>query len=395
MLGFALGWSMLGVVSNRFTDQPQRWTAVPAVFMALGGLVLLTFGSAAHDVLKWVWPPALLVLVLWMFMRSRRELRGKARWLLHPVFAALLVASLGGAYETLGEAADITYPMTGALVDLGDHSLHLRCTGAGTPTVILEPGAGEMSAALGWIEPAVARESKVCVYDRAGRGSSEPAGVPQDAAALAADLHTLLERGDVTRPYLLVGHSFGGLYMLTFAAFYPEEVVGMVLVDSAAPASTTTVDTSESGSYELLGHISALASSTARLGVGRLLGQSDYASLPPQSRDEARASVSTSTHIKGTIEEYLTANASRYQAAGLADLDGKPLVILTAGLGSSPTWMSNQARLATLSPNSAHRIIEGATHASLLHNQQHAARTTQAILDVVSSVRDDTQLVGS
>jgi pimeloyl-ACP methyl ester carboxylesterase len=398
LLGFALGWGMLAFLSLRLTDQPQRWAVVPAIFMGVGGLLLLVFGSAVHWVLKWLWPPALLVLVVWMFTRSRQQLQSRSRWLFYPVFAALLLASIGGAYETVSGAVDPTdNPMTGELIDVGGHSLHLRCSGSGSPTVILEPGAGEMSAGLAWIEPAVADDTRVCVYDRAGRGWSDAADAPQDAAGIATDLHTLLERGDLPGPYLLVGHSFGGLYVLTFAALYPDEVAGMVLVDSTAPASTPTpapTTPGDSGTYDVAAHISALFSSTARLGVGRLLGQADYGSLPPQARDEARASVATASHLQSTIDEYLLANASAKQAAALTDLAGKPLVVLTAGSGARAGWMADQDLLATLSTNSAHRVIEGATHAALLHDEQYAAQTTQAILDVISSVQNDAPLVG-
>jgi len=238
-----------------------------------------------------VWPPALLVLVVWMFIRSRQQLHSGSRRLLYPVFAALLIASIGGAYETVSEAVDQNYsPMTGELIDVGGRSLHLRCSGSGSPTVILVPGAGGTSSDFGWIEPAVAGDTRVCVYDRAGRARSEPADAPQDGKEIATDLHTLLDRGDVPGPYVLAGHSFGGLYVLTFAALYPDQVGGMVLVDSTAPASAAAPapTSGENGSYDLAGHISALISSTARLGAGRLLGRSDYGSLPPQSRDESQ-----------------------------------------------------------------------------------------------------------
>jgi pimeloyl-ACP methyl ester carboxylesterase len=398
LLGFALGWAMLAFLSVRFTDQPQRWAVVPAIFMGVGGVLLLAFGSPAHGVLEWLWPPALLVLVVWMFTHSREQLQSRSRWLLYPVFGVLLLASIGGAYEAVSEAGDPTdNPMTGELIDVGGHSLHLRCSGSGSPTVILEPGAGEMSSGLAWIEPAVAADTKVCVYDRAGRGWSEAADAPLDAAGIATDLHTLLKRGDVPGPYLVAGHSFGGLYALTFAALYPDEVAGMVLVDSTAPASTATpapTTRADSGSYDFPVHVSALLSSTARLGVGRLLGQSDYGSLPPVARDEARASVATASHLRSTIDEYLLANASAKQAAALTDLAGKPLVVLTAGSGSKAGWMADQDHLAALSTNSAHRVIEGATHAALLHDEEYAAQTTQAILDVLSSVRTGALLVG-
>jgi hypothetical protein len=213
LCGFALGWAMLAVLSVRFTDQPQRWAAAPALVMGLGGVLLVGVGAPVHPVLSWVWPPAMLALAVWMLVCVHRQLQSRGgRWLLYPVIALLVLAAIGGGYQTLGEAADAkAYPMPGQLLDVGGHRLHLRCTGAGTPTVVLEPGAGEMSSNLGWIAPAVARNTRVCVYDRAGRGWSEAADTAQDAAQIVTDLHTLLQRGHVPGPYVLAGHSFGGL----------------------------------------------------------------------------------------------------------------------------------------------------------------------------------------
>jgi hypothetical protein len=105
--------------------------------------------------------------------------------------------------------------MPGQLVDVGGHRLHLYCTGSGSPTVVLEPGLGGASSDLGWVALAVARDSTAYVYDRAGRGWSDAADSPQDAAQIAADLHMLLDRADVPGPYVLAGDSFGGLYVQT------------------------------------------------------------------------------------------------------------------------------------------------------------------------------------
>jgi pimeloyl-ACP methyl ester carboxylesterase len=390
LCGFALGWAMLAVFSVRFSDQPQRWAAAPALFMGLGGLLLLGFGSGAHDVLGWVWPPALLALVVWMIVRAQRQLRSRSRrWLLYPVIAMMALAAVAGGYETVAGALDEDFPMPGQLIDVGEHSLHLNCSGSGSPTVILEPGAGGMSSDFAWITPAVARDTRVCVYDRAGRGWSEPADSPQDGAQIATDLHTLLQRGHVPGPYVLAGHSFGGLYVLTFAARYPDEVAGMVLVDSTEPGSAETPGTSpgDEGSYDIMWRVSALLSSSARLGVGRLLGQLTYGSLPPRARDEAIASAATPNNVQSTIDEYMQGSASADQAASLGDFGDKPLVVLTAGSGSDAEWKAAQDDLASLSTNSAHRVVDDASHGEMLLDEDAAAATTQAILDVVSSVR--------
>lgn len=398
LCGFALGWAMVAVLSVRFTAQPQRWAAAPALFMGAGGLLLVAFGSSVNKVLDWVWPPALLALVIWMILRARRQLHSRSRgWLLYPVFAMSALAAVGGGYETVREAADAkAYPAPGQLIDVGGHRLHLHCTGPGSPTVVLEAGGGGMSSHFGWIAPAVARDTRVCIYDRAGRGWSEPADTPQDGTQIATDLHTLLQRGQVQGPYVLAGHSFGGLYVLTFAARYPDEVAGMVLVDSTAPASAAkprAASPGASGSYDVLGRISALISTSARCGLARLYAQTDYGSLPPRSRDEARAGGATASTVRSTIDEYIQASASVEQAAALRDFADKPLVVLTAGSGSAAGWSAKQNHLATLSTNNVHRVIDGATHDSLIADEEDAAATTQAILDVVSSVRSDGPLV--
>ncbi|WP_082049668.1 alpha/beta fold hydrolase [Arthrobacter sp. SPG23] len=398
LCGFTLGWAMLALLSVRFTNQPQRWAAAPALFMGAGGLLLVWFGSAVVQVLSWVWPPALLALVIWMVVRARRQLDSRSKgWLLYPVMAMLALTSIGGGYQAVSTAADAkAYPMPGQLIDVGGHSLHLNCTGSGSPTVVLQPGGGEMSSNHGWITPAIARDTRVCIYDRAGRGWSEPADTAQDATQIATDLHTLLHRGNVPGPYVLAGHSFGGLYVLTFAALYPDEVAGMVLVDSTAPAPSANPGAPSAavrGGYDILDRVSALISTSARLGLGRLYAPFEAGSLPPRFRDEVRANIATPGNLRSTIDEYVQANTSMEEAASLRDFADKPLIVLTAGIGSDSKHLASQNELAGLSTNAAHRTIEGASHESLIAEEDGAATTTQAILDVVSSVRRGGPLV--
>jgi pimeloyl-ACP methyl ester carboxylesterase len=391
LCGFAVGWAALAVLSVRFTDQPQRWAAAPALLMGLGGVLLVAFGSSVQAVLNWVWPPVMLALAIWLIVRVHRQVRGRsARWLLYLVVGVLALASVGGGYETVREAVDArAYPVPGRLIDVGGHRLHLSCTGSGSPTVVLEPGAGAMSSTLGWIAPAVARDTRVCAYDRAGRGWSEPADAAQDGLQIATDLQTLLQRGQVLGPYVLAGHSFGGLYVLTFAARYPDEVAGMVLIDSTAPASEApaAAPPGDRTSYDVAGRVSALVSSSARLGLGRLFATLSASGLPPRSRDEVSAKMATASSLRSTIDEYGQGSAAVPQAAALTDFADKPLVVVTAGSGHDAAETAAQNHLATLSTDSVHRVIAGATHAGLVGDEEYAAATTQAILDVVSSVR--------
>jgi pimeloyl-ACP methyl ester carboxylesterase len=394
LCGFALGWTALTLLSMRFTNQPQRWAAVPAVFMGVSGLLLIGFGGTVREVLNWVWPPALLALVIWMTVQAHRQLRTRSRhWLLYPVFGVLALAAVGGGYQTVQEAVDTNaYPMPGQLIDVGGHRLHLHCTGSGSPTVVLQPGGGDFSSAMAWIAPAVASQIRVCVYDRPGRGWSEPAASPQDATQIATDLHTLLQRGNVARPYVLAGHSFGGLYVLTYADRYPDDVAGMVLVDSTNPATEADPENAtayDAGSYDAAtDRVAALGAAAARVGLVRLLGSFDYGELPAQSRDEVRAKTATAEYASGWIDEFVQANASGAEAAMLTDFGDKPLVVLTAGAETDATHDAAQTKLAALSTNSSHRVVDGASHPGLIFDEQYAKVTTQAVLDVVDSVHN-------
>ena len=391
LCGFAVGWAMIAGLSLRFTDQPQRWAWAPALFMGVGGLLLIVFGSAVDDVLSWVWPPALLVLVIWMGVRIHRDLHSAiGRWLLYPVIAILAIASIAGGYETVRAATAPTVKMPGQLVDVGGYRLHIHCTGSGAPTVVLQPGAGNSSSDMGWIASAVASNTRVCVYDRPGRGWSDATDTPQDANQIATDLHTLLQRAHVPGPYVLAGHSFGGLYVLTYAARYPDQVAGMVLIDSTAPAASPPAHpASPLADDSAVGRVSALLSSTAaRLGVARLLAGAEASTLSPRSADQARVTSATAESARSTIEEYLlTADASVDEAASLTDFGHKPLFVLTAGTGSAPGWMTKQNKLAALSSNSVHHVVPGAAHADLVFEQRPAAVVSQAIDDVVSAIR--------
>jgi pimeloyl-ACP methyl ester carboxylesterase len=388
LCGFGLGWAMLGVLSVRFTDQPQRWAWAPAAVMGLGGLSLIAFGQGAHDALSWVWPPVTFALTVWMVARIRRDVGSRfGRWLLYPVLVLLAVVSAAAGTETVLSRTAPDYAMPGQLVDVGGHRLHLHCTGSGSPTVVLEPGAGMSSSTMGWIAPAVARDTRVCVYDRAGRGWSDPTDTTQDATQIATDLHTLLRRAEVPGPYVLAGHSFGGLYVLSYAALYPTEVAGMALIDSTSPVSAPTPPTSAASSYDPKSRISALLSSTARFGLMRFVVGLSGDTLPPASAHAERASLATSEHLRSTINEYLQGGTSAKEASSLATFDDKPLLVLTAGEGSSAGWMPKQDKLAALSTNSAHRIIEGAAHADLAVDEHAAAATSRAIRDVVAAVR--------
>jgi hypothetical protein len=125
----------------------------------------------------------------------------------------------------------------------------------------------------------------------------------------------------------------------------------------------------------------------AHLGVGRLIAQTAYGSLPPHVRGEARANASTAPFLASWIEESGAGNTSMQQAAALTSLDGKPLVVVTADTGNAAGWEQAQDKMATLSTNSSHRVAKDTTHRTLLHDETDSTQAIQAIHDVVVAVR--------
>jgi pimeloyl-ACP methyl ester carboxylesterase len=396
LLGFAAGWALLLALSALFTDHPQRWAAVPAAVMGVGGAALLVFTptSATMDAVGWVWPPALLGLLVWITVQIRRQLpRRGGRWLLYPVIAVTTLAAVGGGYHTVSQAIDqaATESLPGHLIDVGNHRLYLSCTGSGEPTVILEPGLGGTSAAWGWIAPAVAAHTRVCVYDRAGRGRSDPSPTAQDGDQIATDLHALLERAGVTGPLVMVGHSLGGLYVLDYAARYPQQVAGMVLVDATPPTAFTSLP-DYPATYDMLTTVTGLFPGLARLGVTQLVNGLGDAGLPPQAESQVRADSSTAGQARSERDEIAMVPTMMAQARAVTDLGDLPLYVLTASGDAQTGWFTAQMNLAALSDNSVHLVGAGAGHQSLLDQQPDAAIASQAIAEVVSAARTGTPL---
>jgi pimeloyl-ACP methyl ester carboxylesterase len=387
LLAFGFGWAMLAVLSARLTDQPQRWALVPGGVMAVtgAGLLVLAPGDGALTAAGWVWSPVLLALAAWITVRFRRALAGRSRWLLYPVVAFLALAAVGGLYESVALARDQrTYAMPGQSYVVNGHRLHLNCTGSGGPTVVLASGLGETSASWGWIAPAVSGTTRVCAYDRAGQGWSGDAAGVQDGLQVAADLHTLLARAGESGPFVLVGHSTGGAYAMTYAARYPEQVSGMVLLDSASPDQFTVLP-DYAGFYSIYRRVSAVFPSLGRLGVGQLhtvIGNG----LPEPAAAQTRAFAASPRGMRSQRDELSVYPDVFTQARALTTLGAKPLVVLTASQGQQDGWSTAQDRLAALSVYSSHRLAN-TTHAGLLDDRSGAEMSARAIGDVVQSVR--------
>jgi pimeloyl-ACP methyl ester carboxylesterase len=381
LFAFALGWATLAAVSLRWTTQPQRWALLPAGFMGMAGAALIAFapGDRILGALGWVWPPLLLALLGATVVGVRTALHSRTRRrVVYPLLMVYALCAVGGGYESVRESLDRRIASApGQLIDVGGHRLHVNCTGSGSPTVILESGLGEPGAYWEWISAAVAAETKVCVYDRAGRGWSEPASAAQDGFAVAKDLHVLLERAHIQAPFVLVGHSSGAQYVRIFAGRYPEQVAGIVLLDGQ-PAEAFEGLPSYPTLYAGLRRLSALLPSLARVGLGRVVPGADWSAQTARSLRDEVAALPTSLA----------------QARSFQNLGNRPLIVVTAARGALAGWLPLQDRMATLSRNSSHRVVPY-THDAIITDQAAAQTSSQAIRDVVHAVRSGASLKNS
>lgn len=304
---------------------------------------------------------------------------------------------VGGVYQTLATARDAqAFSPLGQLVDIGGYKLHLYCQGEGSPTVILESGQANSIAVWAWVQPAVAKTTRVCAYDRAGVGWSDASPQPRDAQHIATELHTLLKHAAINAPYVLVGHSFGGLVTHVYAAQYPDEVAGLVWLDVEHPAQwTRTAEGREQ--YQQILMLSRIGPWLARIGLVRL---SNYfpldQDLPPLAAAAFKAWLDTTRFMMVNAAEFQAQLGSATQAQAAGPLGALPLFVLTATDHGYPPqstvvmeaqWQTMQNELAALSTNSVHRIVDGATHGSLQAKQKDAQISSAAIVQLVDVIR--------
>lgn len=396
LLTFAASWALIAVMAQRRTRQPQRWAALPATFMAVAGAGVLAFapGGAALDALSWIWPPLFLVLLGATAIRMHRDLHSRSRgWVVYPVLAVYAACAIGAGSQAVRDARDRRQPAPGQLIDVGGYRLHLECAGSGAPAVILESGLGETADYWAWIVAAVAPDTTVCAYDRAGRGWSDPAGAPQDGVAVARELRTLLDRGGVRGPLVLVGHSSGAQYVRIFAGRYPEQVAGMVLLDGQ-PAEALESLPSYPAFYNLLRRALALLPSLARFGVAQLVDPAGYDGLPVAALDRLHLTHRSARLYRSLRDEVLELPTSLAQARSFQSLGDRPLIVVTATRGAMTGWLPLQEAMAALSTNSRHEAVPY-EHAELVTNEIAAQASSRAIRDVVGAVRSATPLAPS
>ena len=316
---------------------------------------------------------------------------GKA--LLGLVVVLLALAVLGAIYQAIATAlAERAYPPPGKMVNVGGYSLQINCVGHGSPTVVLDSGWGDFSAAWVRVQQEVSSATRVCAYDRAGMGWSEMGPEPRDARQITGELHTLLSKAGIDGPYVLVGHSLGGLSMQTYAHRYPDEVAGVVLVDSSFDTHqfSQRPEAQKQRSAVVPPLVRFGISLPARLGIIRLLSMLDPASpeLPQKQRAQIDALAPSTRQWTTELLEFVAPTQTRI----LGSLGNKPLAVVTAPKEAEPGWLKHQDKLATLSTNSIHRVVKGATHTSLVYDRSDSQATSASIVEVVAAVRNDRPL---
>jgi pimeloyl-ACP methyl ester carboxylesterase len=208
----------------------------------------------------------------------------------------------------------------------------------------------------------------------------------------AHDLHDLLDLAGEHGPYVLVGHSIGGTYALTYAAQYPQQVAGMVLLDSSSPQQFAAIP-SYASQYAVIHRIEALTPSLNRLGLGRIIAAVASPHLPPDAADQVTALTVGARGARSTSAEWQVLPTVFRQAQALTTFDNRPLVVLTASESQKTQgWAAAQNRLAALSTSSVHQVV-ASTHMGLLDDQHGSAAAVAAIDHVLAAVRSHPRAV--
>ena len=280
-----------------------------------------------------------------------------------------LLAAAGFLYENISEARDRRFhPMPGKRFDLGGYKMHLDCTGAGSPAVILDSGLGDSYLSWRKVQPQIAGFTRVCSYDRAGIGYSDSSPRPRTSRIFAEELHTLLNAAGVAPPYVLVGHSLGGFDVRLYASLYRNEVAGMVLVDASHPDQESRFPPELRDMERGWLREAEFLEYTMPFGIPRLIGLCDD--------DPVQRAADCNWHSAGeSVEEMKAAAESASQTAGSGLLGNLPLAVLShdpdkpsadlpADLAKpvNEEWEKMQQELAHLSTRGTQIIARNSAH---------------------------------
>lgn len=314
-------------------------------------------------------------------MQQNRKPTGHVRRLMRRTALGLgalviLLAASGALYNTLAvHRLRAGYPPPGKIYAVNGHAMHLYCTGAGSPTVVLESGRAESFLVWGKVQPGLARTTRVCSYDRAGLGWSDAADGPRDSEHIASQLHGLLAQAGIKGPWVLMGHSAGGLYIREYRALYPEQVVGLVFVDASTPDD------------QLPPHIAALVHHSERsmalfqtaiaLGIPRLLGD---CLIPPPGFDATanlwRADACKPSYVTAVRREMHGWARSKRQVELAGNLDALPVLVLS----QDTRWLPPALAALAASVPKAELAQAGRSHDALQEALAHLSSRGRRVI---------------
>lgn len=271
------------------------------------------------------------------------------RWtkrVLAALIGLLLVLSVTGAtiQYVATKISERRYPPPGKLVDIGGYRLHLNCSGEGAPTVIMDSGAGGNSLSWYLVQPEIAKFTRVCTYDRAGLGWSERGPLPRTSRHFVQELHALLVNANIKGPYVLVGHSLGGMNIRLYAVLYPDDVAGMVLVDSGHEDQSRFFPKIKEPFELRVLNTPFLHKSLSILGVNSLFRfWIEFDSRVSPQIQAMRLAVQTRTkNLLTVVDEYLSFNKDCEQLRGAPKtLGNMPLVVLAHETNPKLTGISD------------------------------------------------------
>ena len=328
---------------------------------------------------------------------------------------ALAGSSLAATIVFLGAAASFDpspYVRPQQLVDVGHRRLNLYCTGSGSPTVVLDSGLGRDMFDWHHVQSRIARHTRVCSYDRAGMGFSDPASSPRNAGAVVSDLHALLHNAGIPPPYVLAGHSIAGLYVRLYADRYPRDVAGLVFVDPAtefqdqrmhaiAPALIAFDDRQTQG----------LKTCTAAAARGELRPgtRADRMCVPPPLSNLSKALNAAILQqlrrpamwsaLMSERDAFGTTSAAQVRAEQRS-YGSLPLIVLTAGNSEDPDvippaqkialandWRRSHDRIAALSSRGVNFVVPGAAHFIQLDRPSYVVSAIDEVVDQARASR--------
>jgi pimeloyl-ACP methyl ester carboxylesterase len=265
---------------------------------------------------------------------------------------------------------------------------YLECTGANHsgPVVILEAALGSTSSQWAWIQSTLSSTMRVVSYDRAGLGWSELGPPPRDARSIANELHAALNSASIRGPYVLVGHSLGGLFVRVFACMFPDEVIGMVLVDATHPDQWTRLPDADR-MRRVMKALSTLGIWLARFALFRIIDGTrflDAEALPPAARSSLRAALARPQHWQAARRELAAWDSSTVQAREARWESRLPIMVVSASETLKiPEAEALQEELVKLSSCGSRQVAAGATHMSIVTNRDYSQKVVQAIRDIL------------